>query len=461
MTAELPALDLTSLRRAFTEGLTPRALVSALCDRMDRRGDDAVWIHRVPRQTLLAQAARLEAEGAQGRPLWGVPVSVKDCNDVPGLPTTNALPASSYVPEATGPAIARLIEAGALILGKTNMDQFGIGLVGMRSPHGAPSSVFNSDYISGGSSSGAAVSVADGLCSIAVANDAAGSGRVPAAFNNIVGVKPTPGLVSNRCVTGGGCVRTIETVSVLALTVNDGMEVLNLMAGHDPEDAFSRPESGDVPLAPSVPPARFSFAIPDAPSRRFFGDEDAREIFDAAVSRMQSLGGTVEEVDFTPFEEAQRLLYEGPWIAERSLSLAEMVGRHHADMHPVTRAILSESKRYSAEDLFSAIHRLAELKQRTRPLWQRADFMMVPTTPTTYSKNEIEAEPFALNARLGIYTNFVNLMGLAAMAVPAGFRRDGPALGITLIGPGLDEARLAGHAACFEQATGIAPGAAG
>ncbi|MCJ7997697.1 allophanate hydrolase [Rhizobium cremeum] len=450
------SLDLATLGNAYASGaLTPTRVVNAIYDRIEARGDDHVWIYLVPRETALKAAAELEAEGHDGRPLWGIPFSVKDCNDIVGLPTTNALKEGAYVATSSGQALDRLFSAGALLIGKTNMDQFGIGLVGMRSPYGACSSVFDERYISGGSSSGSGVSVAAGLSSFSIANDAAGSGRVPAGFNNIVGIKPTPGLVSNACVSGGGCVKTIETLSVFSLTVEDGMTVLDLMAGYDPSYPFSKPEADGVPLVPIAPPKTFRFGVPAGDALRFFGDAEAERLFSEAVERLIAMGGEKVEVDFTPFEETQRILYDGPWISERALSLDRVLEKYRDAIHPVTRQILSKSGNFSAIDTFAAIHRIAELKRDTRAVWDDIAVLMVPTTPTIYTKEEIAENPIELNSRLGIYTNFVNLMGLCGIAVPNGFRKDGLPLGVTFLAPGFEEARAAGIAAAFHRATGL------
>ncbi|HEY0120799.1 MAG TPA: allophanate hydrolase [Rhizobium sp.] len=450
------SLDLVTLTAAYASGtLTPTRVVNAIYDRIEARGDDHVWIYRVPRETALGVARDLEARGYDGRPLWGIPYSVKDCNDIVGLPTTNALKEGAYVATSSGQALDRISAAGALLIGKTNMDQFGIGLVGMRTPYGACSSVFDERFISGGSSSGSGVSVAAGLSSFSIANDAAGSGRVPAGFNNIVGIKPTPGLVSNACVSGGGCVKTIETLSVFSLTVEDGMKVLKLIAGYDPSYPFSKPEADDVPLTPVAPPPHFRFGVPAGAALRFFGDAEAERLFDEAIARLTAMGGEKVEVDFTPFEETQRILYDGPWISERALSLDSVFEKYSNAIHPVTRQILSKSGKFTALDTFAAIHRIAELKRDTRAVWKDLAVLLVPTTPTIYTKDEIAADPIQLNSNLGIYTNFVNLMGLCGIAVPNGFRNDGLPLGVTFLAPAFDEARAAGIAAAFHKATGL------
>ncbi|QWW71451.1 allophanate hydrolase [Rhizobium sp. WYJ-E13] len=450
------SLDLSTLSSAYAAGtLTPTRVINAIYDRIAARGEDHVWTYLVSRETALATAEALEAEGYDGRPLWGIPFSVKDCNDIVGLPTTNALKEGAYIATSSGQALDRIFDAGAILIGKTNMDQFGIGLVGMRTPYGACSSVFDDRFISGGSSSGSGVSVAAGLSSFSIANDAAGSGRVPAGFNNIVGIKPTPGLVSNACVSGGGCVKTIETLAIFSLTVEDGMSVLRLIAGYDPSYPFSRPEADAVPLIPAPAPPRFRFGVPADKALRFFGDTEAERLFGEAMARLTAMGGEKVEVDFAPFEETQRILYEGPWISERALSLDSVLEKHGESIHPVTRQILSKSTNFTAGDTFAAIHRIAELKRDTRALWNDIAVLLVPTTPTIYTKEEIAANPIQLNSNLGIYTNFVNLMGLCGIAVPNGFRRDGLPLGVTFLAPGFNEARAAGIAASFHRATGL------
>lgn len=456
------SLDIGTLQRHYAEGtLAPSDIIDAICQRIALRGDDSTWIHLASRESVLARCRELERAGRSMHPLWGIPFSVKDCNDVPGMPTTNALPETAYIAETTGQAISQLLDAGAICIGKTNMDQFGIGLVGMRTPYGACSNAFDERYISGGSSSGSAISVAASLVSFSIANDAAGSGRVPAAFNNIVGLKPTPGLVSNACVSGGGCVKTIETVSVFALTVEDALAVLRRIAGYDPTYPFSRPEADDVDLILRPPPRQFRFGVPSGDALRFFGDVDAEALFQAGLARLESIGGKRVEIDFAPFEETQRILYDGPWIAERALTLDPIVARYRDRLHPVTRTILESAKSYSAMDAFRAIHRVAELKCATRPTWDSIDVLVVPSTPTIYAKAEIAADPIALNSRLGIYTNFANLMGLCAVAVPNGFRPDGLPQGVTLLAPSWQEARISAVGAALHRASGLPLGATG
>ena len=455
------SLDFHVLTEGYKAGtLRPSDVVNLIYDRIEARGDDHVWIYLVDRADALAEAAKLEAEGYDGRPLWGIPFSIKDCNDVIGLPTTNALKEGAYVATSTGQVVTRIFDAGAILIGKTNMDQFGIGLVGMRSPYGDVDNAFNPDYISGGSSSGSGISVAAGLSSFSIANDAAGSGRVPAGFNNIVGIKPTPGLLSNACVSGGGCLKTAETVSIYSLTVEDGMQVMDLVAGYDPSYPFSRKEADLVPLNVAPVPPRFKFGIPKGKALEFYGDKLAEAAFHQAVDRLKAMGGEVVEVEFTPFDETQKLLYDGPWISERAISMDKTLEQYRDAIHPITRQILEKSGTYSAGDTFAAIHRIAELKCETRPVWDEIAFLLVPTTPTIYTHQEIRDNPIELNSRLGIYTNFVNLMGLCGIAVPNGLRQDGLPTGVTLLAPGDQEARIAGYAAAFHRQTGVGLGKA-
>ena len=297
---------------------------------------------------------------------------------MPGLPSTNAFPPSRRIATSTGPAVQRLLDAGAIVIGKTNMDQLAIGLVGVRSPYGVARNAFDAAFVPGGSSAGSGVAVGAGLVSFALGNDAAGSGRVPAAFNNVVGVKPTPGLVSNTAVVGGGTAKSLETISVFALTVDDGMHVLRLIAGYDPDDLFSKTEARFCDLGPQPAPARFRFAVPSARDLVFFGDGDAERLFEAAIARLESLGGTAVEVDYAVFMQAQRLLYEAPFLAERNVSVEAMIAGHEDALHPATRTILASARDWTARDAYRAIHRLAELKRDARRLLAGTDVFVVP-----------------------------------------------------------------------------------
>jgi allophanate hydrolase len=399
--------------------------------RLEALGDNPVFIHRVPRADALAQA-----RAAKG-PLAGLTFVVKDNIDVAGIPTTAGCPAYAYTPAQSATAVRKLLDAGAVLVGKTNLDQFAAGLVGTRSPYGAVQNAFNPAYISGGSSSGSAVAVALGLADFALGTDTAGSGRVPAAFNHLVGLKPTRGLVSNAGVVPA-C-KSLDCVSVFARDCHTALRVLEVIEGYDAGDPWSRRAA---PVA--MRPGKLRVAVPR--QLEFFGDRDYERLFGEALGR---LGGERVEVDFAPFAAAQQLLYEGPWVAERLAPMAAFVAEHGDDLHPVTRQVLESGRRHSAVDAFLAQHRLAELKRAADAVWDAADVLAVPGAPTIYTIAAVEADPVTLNSRLGIYTNFVNLLDYAALTLPAGFRADGLPFGLTLIGPAFSDRALAALGARF------------
>jgi allophanate hydrolase len=444
----LPTLDLPSLRCAYASGkLTPTALVEELLRRIDAHADPAVWIHRLSREELLAHARRVEARGPATQPLYGVPFAIKDNIDLAGVPTT-ACPEFGYTPETSAPVVARLIAAGAIPLGKTNLDQFATGLVGVRSPYGVPRNPFRADVIPGGSSSGSAVAVAAGLVSFSLGTDTAGSGRVPAGLNNLVGLKPTRGALSTRGVVPA-C-RSLDCVSIFALTCADAAEVGAVAEAYDPADPFSRPR----PAPPEPWPAALRIGVPPPAQRAFFGDADAERLFADAVARMAALGGHIVEIDFTLFRDAAALLYQGPWVAERWAFVRAFHARRADAILPVTRQIMEGAMRISAADAFDGFHQLASLTRRAAALWDQMDVLLVPTAPRPFTLAEVAAEPIARNTQLGTYTNFVNLLDLAAVAVPAGLRPDGIPWGVTFIAPAWRERELLALGACWHDDVG-------
>jgi len=402
--------------------------------RIEANADNPVFIHVVPKGKALERARQVQGL-PKDLPLWGRPFVVKDNIDVEGLPTTAACPKFSYTPKKSAAAVAKLLDAGAILIGKANMDQFATGLVGTRSPYGACRNAFDPAYISGGSSSGSALAVALGMASFSLGTDTAGSGRVPAAFNGIVGLKPTRGLVSTAGVVPA-C-RSLDCVSVFAGSAGEALQVLDVIAGPDTDDPFSREAAPrDLPIE------KFKFGVPAHPE--FHGDSGYARLFAQAIVKLRGLGGVPVEVDFAPFMEAQDLLY-GPWVAERYAALE----KHLPDMLPVTRQIIEAGKNFSAADLFKAQARLLELKRIVDRLFTTFDLLVVPSAPTIYKVSEIEAKPVELNSRLGRYTNFANLLDLAAIAVPAGLRQDGLPFGITLLGPAFTDRALAALGARF------------
>jgi len=435
--------DLASLRAAYSNGgLTPADVVRESWRRIREYGESPVWIHLIPEEESIARA---EALGSFGKnlPLYGIPFAIKDNIDLAGVPTTAGCPDYAYLPNEPATVVSRLIAAGAIPIGKTNLDQFATGLVGVRSPYGACSSVFDDRYISGGSSSGSAVAVARGLVSFSLGTDTAGSGRVPAAFNALVGLKPTRGAISTKGVVPA-C-RTLDCVSVFTMNCADAATVLAAASGFDCADPYSRVAGQPV----SWPIDAFRFGVPPKDWLRFFGDNASEAAFDRAVDRMISLGGTRLTVDYGLFNDAANLLYSGPWVAERFAAIRQFITDHPHALHPVTGRIIGGAKSISAVDAFEAIYKLAEIRRATEREWERMDFMLLPTAGTHYTHAEVEAEPIAANTNLGYYTNFVNLLDLSAIAIPAGTRGGEMPFGVQLIGPAWSENALIATAARF------------
>jgi allophanate hydrolase len=428
-------LTITHLRERYRTGRdTPRQVIGALIERMNAADPHHIWITRLAPSQVMAFVDALDPQNIEALPLYGIPFAIKDNIDLAGVPTTAACPEYAYTAGESATVVQRLIDAGAIPLGKTNLDQFATGLVGSRSPYGACSNSLDAHYISGGSSAGSAVAVASGLASFSLGTDTAGSGRVPAAFNNVLGVKPSNGRLSTRGVVPA-C-RSLDCVSIFALTAEDAAIVLNAASGFDAGDPYSR-----TPIEQSL--ARSRFGVPRPDQLRFFGDAEYEDLFGRAVRRMETLGGTAVEIDFAPFLDAARLLYEGPWIAERYAAVGAFMESHPAAVHPVTRVIIEAGKAPTAAAAFAGEYRLRELKRLAEASWSMMDFLLTPTAGTIYSLAAVEADPVRLNANLGYYTNFMNLFDLAGVAVPAGFRTDGLPFGVTLVGPrGADHALI-------------------
>lgn len=442
--------DLASYKAVYADGIDPIQVLTALYSQIDQSIHSSVWISLLPLETALEMLsdARRRKDRGDVLPLFGIPFAVKDNIDVMGLPTTAGCPEFSYMPERHAFVVQKLVAAGAIPIGKTNLDQFATGLNGTRTSHGIPRCVFNEKYVSGGSSSGSAVAVASGLVPFSLGTDTAGSGRVPAAFNNLVGLKPTKGLFSNTGVVPA--VRSQDCISVFAHHIDDALVVSRIAAAYDAEDAYSR-------LAPVTClseknwPARFSFGVPAKEQLEFFGDEEAEAIFNAAIRRLEEMGGTCIRFDYTPFKQAAELLYAGPWIAERLAAIETFAGAHADAINPVVREIVFSARGMSAVDTFKASYRLANLTRIAEGTWNQIDVMLLPTAPTIYTVEEMLADPVRLNSNLGLYTNFVNLMDLSAVAVPAGFRTDGLPFGVTLIGRAFEDGTIASLGKAFIQ----------
>jgi allophanate hydrolase len=435
---------------------TPEQTVRRSYERIRAHGDPAIFITLRDEADAVAEARELMAAGPAGKPLYGVPVAVKDNIDVAGLPTTAACPAFAYQAGADATAVTRLRLAGAIVIGKTNLDQFATGLVGMRSPYGTPRNPFRDDLISGGSSSGSAVAVAAGLVPIALGTDTAGSGRVPAGLNNLVGLKPSVGLVSTTGVVPA-C-RSLDCISVFALTVDDAFTVLKAMVIPDASDPYSRV----MPLGTlGASPPSMVIAVPDSNGRMFFGDMQSEQSFNTAIALLRNMGAQIREIDMFPLLQTARLLYEGPWVAERYAAVGAFIEKNPDKVHPVTREIILGGAEISAADTFRSFYRLAALKRTALEMFSRFDVLMVPTVPAAYTRAQVEGDPIALNSNLGTYTNFVNLLDLCGLAVPVSFAGDGTPYGVTFLARSGRDAALASLGRVLHAQTELPLGALG
>ncbi len=431
-------------------GRSPTAAAAAALAADAAHGDPAIWIYRIADDDVLEAAARLEREGARERPLWGVPFAVKDNIDVAGLPTTAGCPAYAYVPGHSAPVVERLLAAGALLLGKTNLDQFATGLSGVRSPYGVPRNVFDAALVPGGSSSGSACAVAAGIVPFALGTDTAGSGRVPAMFGNVVGFKPTIGSFSSTGVVPA-C-RSIDTISIFARSVDEALAVARVAAGYDDRDRYSRRAplahlrrggaggSGRVAVGAALPSCA----------------EHVQAGYAAAAAMFETV-----PVDLAPFLAIARLLYDGPWVAERTAALRAFAEAGPERLHPVTWAILQSGLGRTAVDTFDALHAVAAARRLAEQMFRDVDALLVPTAPFCPSLQECAADPIGPNSRLGTFTNFVNLCDLAAIAVPAGVGPDGLPAGVTLVGPAWSDGRLAALADRIHRRLATTVGATG
>jgi allophanate hydrolase len=435
---------------------SPEATIAQCYARIRAHNDPAVFISLRNEADAIAEARAVATAGNRDLPLYGVPVAVKDNIDVKGLPTTAACPAFSYEPTKDATCVARLKRAGAIVIGKTNLDQLATGLVGVRSPYGVPRNLFDPKLIPGGSSSGSGIAVGAGLVPLALGTDTAGSGRVPAGLSNIVGLKPSLGLVSTAGLVPA-C-RTLDCASVFTLTVDDAFAALEVLAGPDAADPYSRARPLGVPGAM---PQSVRLGVPLPGQRLFFGDKNSAAAYEAALARFTRLGALITEIDIEPFYETARLLYEGPWVAERYITARKLIASAPEAMHPVTRQIILAGSHPSAVDAFAAFYELEELRRVRDHTFRSIDALIVPTIPTAYTVAQVLDDPIGLNSRLGTYTNFVNLLDLCALAVPASMHADGTPFGITLLAQAANDAALASIGRVFHADTGLPLGATG
>lgn len=437
-------LNIDHLRAQYLQGLTPTELVKQLAVLI---GNDTyhAWIYRLSLDELLAYAHNLESKKIEDLPLYGIPFSIKDNIDLANVPITAGCVDYAYTPDKSATVVQRLIDAGAIPIGKTNLDQFATGLVGTRSPYGACKNSINPAYISGGSSAGSAVSVALGYVSFSLGTDTAGSGRIPAAFNNLVGVKPSLGLLSTKGVVPA-C-RTLDCVSIFANNTQDAAIVLQVAQGFDALDAYSREGLNQTKNWPEI----FSFGVPKQNQLAFFGDHESPQLFQQAVIKLELMGGKAVEIDFAPFIKTAKLLYDGPWVAERYAAIKDFFDAKPDSIYPITKQIIGNAKKFSAADTFTSIYKLKALQRDASAIWPKIDVLVTPTAGTIYTIAQVQADPIQTNTNLGYYTNFMNLLDMAAIAVPTGFYANGLGFGITISAPAFSDNALINLANRFEK----------
>ncbi len=437
-------LTISALKAAYANGLSPEEIIEQVYARIEEVADPNIFLCLFDKPDVLAAAQAL-GDYDPDKPLWGVPFAIKDNIDVAGKPTTAACPAYTYHPKSDAFVVKQLEEAGALLIGKTNLDQFATGLVGLRTPYGAPKNAVDPEIVPGGSSSGSAVAVGHGIVSFSLGTDTAGSGRVPAALNNIVGLKPTLGTISATGLVPA-C-RSLDTISVFALTVEDAYAAFRAAAVFDPVDSYAnRFDYGDL----QAPPKQAVIGIPSKETAKFFGDTVQAASFSATVSALEKNGYEIREIDFSPLYAVADMLYAGAWVAERYAVIEDLLKKDPEAVFPVTRQIITSAERLSAADAFRGIYRLKELIREAEPLLDQIDMLCVPTIPTFYSVADLEADPVTPNSNLGTYTNFVNLMDMCGISVPAPPRADGRPGSVTFLAPAGEDQKIASVATLIE-----------
>ena len=448
-------LTIAALHAEYARSPDPVATVDRVFAAIAAADDPGIFISLVAVEEAKAAAAKLPPFDPAKYPLWGVPFAVKDNIDVAGLPTTAACPAFAYAPTRHAVAVQRLIDAGGIVIGKTNLDQFATGLVGVRTPYPVPRNPIDPAMVPGGSSSGSAVAVARGIVPFALGTDTAGSGRVPAALNNIVGLKPSLGAISTTGLVPA-C-RTLDCISVFALQVEDAWTAARVMAVYDADDAYSR----QVAFERQGLPPKLRVGVPDARSLEFFGDSVAAAAFQRSLAALAGFDASCTGVDLAPFHEVAKLLYTGPWVGERYQAIRSLIETNESVLHPVTLKIIAGARAFSAADAFAGTYTLAALRRATATVWRDIDVLLVPSIPTIYTTADLAADPIGPNSRFGTYTNFVNLLDLCALAVPGPFRTDGRPAGVTLIAPRGRDGFLAALGEKLHAAAGVTLGATG
>jgi len=442
-------LSIRSLQEGYSQGhFTPLDTVEHVLDNV-QTDENNTWISLVEDRAIRDEAAELTEELRSGvnfseKPLFGIPFAIKDNIDCKGQPTTAGCPNYKYIADESAPVLTKILEAGAILIGKTNLDQFATGVVGTRSPYGPCKNAINRQYISGGSSSGSAVAVADQQVTFSLGTDTGGSGRVPAACNGIVGLKPSRGILSTSGVVPA-C-KSLDCVSIFAISPLDALLVERVAAGFDPTDEYSNRKADEIPLSPPTVDSSVVLGLPNPDELEFFSDSESRKLFAEQVTNIEESRFNTQTYDISPFVDCSSLLFDGPWIVERRQAIRTRVSNYSGDLLDIIQKVLSAADTFTAEDVFTAEHRKHALRNQATEVFESVDYIVVPTIGTLYTIDEVQDNPIETNANLGLYTNFVNLFDLCAVTIPAGQRESGLPFSITLIGQKYSESELAGLA---------------
>ena len=442
----------------LNDDFTPEQLVKYILEQASKRLNDNCWIHLMSLEEIQPYIDALKNKIPDNLPLYGIPFAIKDNIDLIGIPTTAACDAYTYTATKTAHVVERLINAGAIPIGKTNLDQFATGLVGTRSPYGETHNAFNSDYISGGSSSGSAVVVSQGLVTFSLGTDTAGSGRVPAAFNNILGMKPTRGLIS--CSGVVPACKSLDCVALFATTTVDLEKIFTVCDDFDPNDPYTR-KNTKINSRPTLPTVneQFTFAVPKQAQLKYFGNKEYEKLFSNTIAQLETLGGKKIEIDYNLFNEAALLLYQGPWVSERYIACQPLIDEQPDTLLDVTRGIIEQGRDKTAVDVYQSQYKINACKLKTDEIMSRCDFLLTPTTGTHYRIDEINNNPVELNSNLGYYTNYMNLLDYASIAVPAGLTTTGLPFGVTFVSYALKDKQLLAYAQMLQQDNNLNLGA--
>ena len=436
-------LNINELKQKYMDGMSISEVLLSIKSKIEKTKDHNIWIYTLTDEELEPYIKNLENKNPKDYPLYGIPFAVKDNIDLENIPTTAGCKEYEYTPTKSAFVVEQLIKSGAIPIGKANLDQFATGLVGTRSPYGECHNSINKDYISGGSSSGSAVSVALDMASFSLGTDTAGSGRVPAAFNNLIGLKATKGVISTSGVVPA-C-RSLDCVTIFTKTLEEVETIFEVVNKYDVEDIYSRKYLKSSNNAQE----KFTFAIPKKEQLKFFGDDAAEKLFSEAVIKFESLGGKAVEIDYEPFNESANLLYSGPWVTERYIAIKDTITKTPEVAEKTVRAIISGGNKIDAVNYFESEYTLKKNRKIADVIFEQFDFLLTPTTGTIYTIDDVNKDPIQLNTNLGYYTNYMNLLDLSAVAIPAGFRENGLPFGITIVADKFEEKKLLAYSSKY------------